>query len=151
MRAMNSPAEPLAAPAADGLKRYSITELAREFDITPRTIRFYEDLGLLQPERVGRQRVYAAGDRTRLGLILRGKRLGFSLHEAKALVMMYESPADTETQLQAFLQAIQAHRTHLEGQMADIRATLTELQAHEARCRALLAAEHQQTISLASP
>lgn len=151
MRSTNPSSEPLATSAAEGPKHHSITELAREFDITPRTIRFYEDLGLLQPARVGRQRVYAPRDRTRLGLILRGKRLGFSLHEAKTLVMMYESPADTEPQLQAFLQAIQAHRTHLEGQMADIRATLTELQAHEARCRALLAAEHQQAISLASP
>lgn len=151
MRSMNSPSEQLAASATGGPKRYSITELAREFDITPRTIRFYEDLGLLQPTRIGRQRVYAPGDRIRLGLILRGKRLGFSLHEAKALVMMYESPADTEPQLQAFLQAIQSHRAHLEGQMADIRATLAELQAHEARCRELLAAAQEPADKLGCP
>lgn len=151
MLSVNRPSEQLADPTGEGPKRYSITELSREFDITPRTIRFYEDLGLLQPTRVGRQRVYAQGDRIRLGLILRGKRLGFSLDEAKALVMMYESPADNEPQLQAFLRAIHTHRAHLEGQMADIRATLAELQAHEARCRDLLAAEQQQADNLASP
>lgn len=131
-----------AAPAETSpARRYTITDLAREFDVTPRTIRFYEDLGLLQPTRAGRQRVYAQRDRIRLGLILRGKRLGFSLHEAKELVMMYESPADTEPQLLAFLKAIRAQRTHLERQLDDLRATLDDLAAHERRCEELLIAE----------
>lgn len=134
---------PEAKPAC--ARRYTIADLSREFSITLRTIRFYEDLGLLQPERVGRQRIYGQRDRVRLGLILRGKRLGFSLHEAKELVMMYESPADTEPQLQAFITAIRRHREHLERQLVDLQATLQELQEHERRCLELLDAERHQT------
>ena len=80
-------------------RTYTITELAQEFDVTPRAIRFYEDVGLLTPERAGRNRVYTLRDRTRLKLTLRGKRLGLSLQEIKRLVDMYESPSDTEQQL----------------------------------------------------
>lgn len=85
------------AEAAPG-RTYTITELAQEFDVTPRAIRFYEDMGLLQPARAGRNRVYTHRDRTRLKLTLRGKRLGLSLSEVKELVEMYESPADTAPQ-----------------------------------------------------
>lgn len=130
-----------AAPPAESPRRFSISELSREFDVTPRTIRFYEDLGLLQPLRVGRQRVYAQRDRIRLGLILRGKRLGFSLHEARELVMMYESPADTEPQLLAFLKAIRDKRAQLESQLDDLRVTLADLAEHERRCEEALATE----------
>ena len=125
------------APPAPGL---TITELAQEFDITPRAIRFYEDKGLLTPQRAGRNRVYAQRDRTRLKLTLRGKRLGLSLQEIKRLVDMYDSPSDTEPQLQAFLQVLSAHRTLLEQQREDIEVTLAEIAQHEARCRQLLAA-----------
>ncbi len=127
------------AEAAPG-RTYTITELAQEFDVTPRAIRFYEDMGLLQPARAGRNRVYTHRDRTRLKLTLRGKRLGLSLSEVKELVEMYESPADTAPQLQAFLQVLRAHRVQLERQLDDIRVTLEEIAQHEARCQKLLAA-----------
>ena len=122
-----------------GPKTHTISELAREFDITARTIRFYEDMGLLAPTRDGRNRVYSPRDRTRLKLILRGKRLGFSLQEIKQLVTMYDTESDTAPQLDAFLGALAAHRQQLEQQLEDIRVTLDELTLHEARCRQLLA------------
>jgi DNA-binding transcriptional MerR regulator len=121
-------------------RRYTITELAQEFDVTPRAIRFYEDMGLIAPARAGRNRVYSQRDRTRLKLTLRGKRLGLSLQEIKQLVDMYESPSDTAPQLQAFLQVLAAHRRQLQQQREDIDVTLAEIAQHEARCRALLAA-----------
>ncbi|MDP1649748.1 MAG: MerR family DNA-binding transcriptional regulator [Rubrivivax sp.] len=120
-------------------RTYTITELALEFDITPRAIRFYEDMGLLAPQRQGRNRVYTQRDRTRLKLTLRGKRLGLSLQEVKPLVEMYDSPSDTAQQLQAFLTVLAEHRRLLERQREDIEITLAEIAQHEARCRALLA------------
>ncbi len=119
---------------------YTITELAQEFDITPRAIRFYEDVGLLTPSRAGRNRVYTHRDRTRLKLTLRGKRLGLSLQEIKQLVDMYDSPSDTTQQLQAFLGVLGEHRRQLEQQREDLEITLAEIAQHEARCRTLLAA-----------
>jgi DNA-binding transcriptional MerR regulator len=119
---------------------YTITELAAEFDITPRAIRFYEDMGLLSPERAGRNRVYSHADRTRLKLTLRGKRLGLALSEIKQLVDMYDTRSSDNTgQLQAFLGVLSAHRSQLEQQLEDIRVTLGEIDLHEQRCRALLA------------
>jgi DNA-binding transcriptional MerR regulator len=120
-------------------RTYTITELAQEFDVTPRAIRFYEDVGLLTPERAGRNRVYTQRDRTRLKLTLRGKRLGLSLQEIRRLVDMYESPSDTEQQLRAFLQVLGEHRELLERQREDIEITLAEITQHEERCRQLLA------------
>jgi DNA-binding transcriptional MerR regulator len=119
---------------------YTITELAQEFDVTPRAIRFYEDMGLIAPARSGRNRVYALRDRTRLKLTLRGKRLGLSLQEIKQLVDMYESPSDTAPQLKAFLDVLGSHRRQLEQQREDLEITLAEITQHEARCRALLTA-----------
>lgn len=122
---------------------YTISELAREFDLTTRAIRFYEDCGLLAPERGGaggRQRVYTARDRTRLKLTLRGKRLGLSLAEIKLLVDMYESPRDTVPQLTRFLEVLGEHRAQIEQQMADLQVTLDEVRAHEREARRLLAA-----------
>ncbi len=127
-----------AATARPG-KTFTITEPAQEFDVTPRAIRFYEDMGLLEPGRAGRNRVYTGRDRTRLKLTLRGKRLGFSLQEIKQLVTMYDTESDTAPQLEAFLAALAAHRQQLEQQLEDIRVTLDELTLHEARCRQLLA------------
>jgi DNA-binding transcriptional MerR regulator len=118
--------------------RYTITELAHEFDVTPRAIRFYEDMGLLTPARAGRNRVYTQRDRTRLKLTLRGKRLGLSLQEIKQLVDMYDSPSDTAPQLKAFLAVLAAHREQLEQQREDLEVTLAEIAQHEARCRSLL-------------
>jgi DNA-binding transcriptional MerR regulator len=126
--------------------RYSIAELAEEFDVTPRAIRFYEDVGLLEPARAGRNRVYSQRDRTRLKLTLRGKRLGLSLSEIKQLVDMYDSPADNAAQLHAFLRLLQTHRQQLEQQMEDIRVTLAEIGQHEARCRQLLGARGRTRI-----
>ena len=116
---------------------YTITELAQEFDITPRAIRFYEDQGLLSPKREGtggRNRVYAARERIRLKLTLRGKRLGLTLSEIKSLVDMYESPKDTDAQLKRFLSVLTEHREKLEKQREDLDLTLSEIAAHEAEC-----------------
>jgi len=123
------------APAAT----YTISELAREFDLTTRAIRFYEDCGLLAPQRSGRNRIYSARDRTRLKLTLRGKRLGLTLAEVKELVDMYESPRDTQPQLRKFLVVLGAHRAQLEQQLADLHANLDEVRAHEKEARRLLA------------
>ena len=117
----------------------TIGELAREFDLTTRAIRFYEDCGLLAPQRVGRNRVYTARDRTRLKLTLRGKRLGLTLAEVKELVDMYESPRDTLPQLKKFLVVLATHRAQLEQQMADLHITLDEVRAHEKEGKRLLA------------
>jgi DNA-binding transcriptional MerR regulator len=121
---------------------FTISDLAREFDLTTRAIRFYEDLGLLQPQRSGpggRSRVYSHRDRTRLKLTLRAKRLGLSLTEAKDIIDMYDSPRDTGAQLQRFLDVLAAHRKQLEEQMADLQANLDEIKVHQKEARALLA------------
>jgi len=121
---------------------YTISDLAKEFDLTTRAIRFYEDLGLLQPERSGpggRNRVYSTRDRARLKLTLRAKRLGLSLTEAKDIIDMYDSPRDTGAQLRKFLQVLAVHRKQLEEQMADLQANLDEVKEHERESRALLA------------
>lgn len=130
--------KPPSAPEADAAPTFTITELAQEFDITPRAIRFYEDVGLLEPARAGRNRVYTHRDRTRLKLTLRGKRLGLSLQEVKQLVDMYESGSDERPQLEAFLVVLGDHRRQLEQQLEDIRVTLAEIEQHEARCRMLI-------------
>ena len=121
---------------------YSISDLAREFDLTTRAIRFYEDLGLLQPERSGpgaRNRVYSVRDRTRLKLTLRAKRLGLSLTEAKDIIDMYDSPRDTGAQLRKFLLVLADHQKQLEDQMADLQDNLDELKVHQREAKALLA------------
>ena len=121
---------------------YSISDLAREFDLTTRAIRFYEDMGLLQPQREGpggRSRVYSARDRTRLKLTLRAKRLGLSLTEAREIIDTYDSPRDTGPQLTKFLAVLAQHRRQLEEQMADLQANLEEVKVHEKEARALLA------------
>ncbi len=120
---------------------YTIAELAREFDITARAIRFYEDQGLLSPKREGvggRNRVYTPRDRTRLKLTLRGKRLGLTLSEIKSIVDMYESPRDTVAQINRFLGVLAHQRETLEQQRADIEMALEEIAAHEEECRRLL-------------
>jgi DNA-binding transcriptional MerR regulator len=120
---------------------YTITELAREFDITARAIRFYEDQGLLSPTREGaggRNRVYTTRDRTRLKLTLRGKRLGLTLSEIKSLVDMYESPKDTRAQMDRFLAVLARHRATLEQQREDIAVALAEISAHEDQCQRML-------------
>ena len=126
---------------------YTISDLAKEFDLTTRAIRFYEDMGLLQPERngpAGRSRVYSARDRTRLRLTLRAKRLGLSLSEAKEIIDLYDSPRDTGVQLQKFLNVLVVHRRQLEDQLADLQANLEEVQEHEKEARVLLRAKENQ-------
>jgi DNA-binding transcriptional MerR regulator len=126
--------------SAGGTRTYTITELATEFDVTARAIRFYEDVGLLTPQRAGRNRVYSAGDRTRLKLTLRGKRLGLALSEIKQLVDLYDADNGSRQQLEAFIEVLAEHRRLLERQREDIEITLAEIDQHEQRCRALLAA-----------
>ena len=121
---------------------FTISDLAQEFDLTTRAIRFYEDMGLLRPQRTGpggRSRLFSARDRTRLKLTLRAKRLGLSLTEAREIIEMYESPRDTGPQLKKFLAVLAAHRKALEEQMADLVANLDEVKIHEKEARALLA------------
>ena len=118
---------------------YTITELAREFEITPRAIRFYEDEGLLSPTRSGRNRIYAKRDRTRLRLILRGKRLGLSLAEIGELIGMYDGVRNSVPQLRRFVDVLDERRRALEQQREDIVAVLDEIGMLERQCRALLA------------
>ena len=121
---------------------YTISDLAKEFDLTTRAMRFYEDMGLLQPQRSGpggRNRVYSARDRTRLKLTLRAKRLGLSLTEAREIIDMYDSPRDTGPQLRKFLTILAQHRAQLEEQLAELQANLEEVKTHEREARALLA------------
>ena len=118
---------------------WTISELAREFDVTPRTIRFYEDQGIVSPAREGRNRIFGPRDRTRLKLALRGKRLGLQLSEILTLIDMYDSPGDTEVQLRQYLSVLEQHRTTLEQQRRDIEDTLQEIEQQERECRALLA------------
>lgn len=121
---------------------WTISELAREFDITPRTIRFYEDQGIVSPAREGRNRVYSTRDRTRLRLALRGKRLGLQLADIRTLIDMYDGPGDTDAQLREYLAVLSRHRRTLEQQRHDIDETLGEIAAQEAECRRLLDARH---------
>jgi DNA-binding transcriptional MerR regulator len=114
---------------------FSISELAREFDITPRAIRFYEDQGLLAPRREGQRRIYSPRDRTRLKLTLRGKRLGLSLSEIRDLIDMYEPGRDERPQLERFLAVLEEHKASLVQQREDIEAQLSEIQAFEKRVR----------------
>ncbi len=117
---------------------YSITELAREFGVTTRTIRFYEDHGLLNPARSGRTRVYGKRDVVRLRLTLRGKRLGFALSEIRELLDIYDAAHDESAQLAQFLQVLSKRRAALEQQREDIEATITEIRTFETQCLRLL-------------
>ena len=112
---------------------FSISELAQEFDVTPRAIRFYEAEGLLSPRRDGQRRIYTPRDRTRLKLTLRGKRLGLTLAEIRELIDMYEPGRDDRPQLERFREVLEAHRTSLLQQRADIEAQLAEIQTFEKR------------------
>ncbi len=120
---------------------YSIGDLSREFGVTTRTIRFYEDQGLLSPTRNGQSRIYQARDRVRLKLILRGKRLGFSLKEINKLIQLYDTPEGEAGQLRSFIEKIRARRTELLVQKDDIEHVLDELDTLERRCADLLEAE----------
>ncbi|OZB06011.1 MAG: MerR family transcriptional regulator [Idiomarina sp. 34-48-12] len=123
----------------NGTTIYSIGELAREFDITTRSIRFYEDQGLLSPQRQGQTRLYTNKDRVRLKLILRGKRLGFSLAETKNLFDLYDMENSSARQLHTVLALIDDKKMSLKQQLEDIKVLLVELTNLEDRCRDELA------------
>jgi DNA-binding transcriptional MerR regulator len=117
---------------------YSISDLAGEFGVTTRTIRFYEEKGLLKPQRQGTRRIYGPADRTRLRLILRGKRLGLSLEESAEIIRMYGSPGNNRRQLETLLGRIRERREDLLRQQRDLQALLHELEDAEGKCRAAL-------------
>jgi DNA-binding transcriptional MerR regulator len=117
---------------------YGIADLAREFDVTTRTLRFYEDEGLIEPARQGQRRIFSPRDRVRLKLILRGKRLGFSLGEIREIINLYDAPPGEAGQIRFFLDKIRQRRTALERQRDDIAAILAELADVETRCNAQL-------------
>ena len=124
------------ATARPDARTFSIGELARELDVTTRTIRFYEDMGLLTPRRRGQTRIYSPADRVRLKLILRGKRLGFSLAESRELIELYSPGSDNNRgQLQALMDKIQEKRAQLTQQLHDIEVMQLELDEAEQRCR----------------
>src|SRR4051812_46721575 len=129
------PRHPIMMIEATDRSEFSISELAREFEITPRAIRFYEDQGLLAPRRAGQRRIYTPRDRTRLKLTLRGKRLGLTLSEIRELIDMYEPGRDARPQLERFLAVLEAHKSSLLQQRSDIEAQLTELQTFEKRVK----------------
>ena len=118
---------------------YSISDLAKEFGVTTRTIRHYEDLGLLTPTRAGQTRVYSRGDRTRLKLILRGRRLGFSLQESRDIIQLYDPSHNNREQLQQLAQKIHQQKQRLRDQLQDIHALLNELDVAEKDCQRALA------------
>ncbi len=117
---------------------YTIGELAQEFEVTTRAIRFYEDQGLLSPARNGQARVYSVRDRVRLKLVLRGKRLGFSLGEIGGMLDLYDADPSEVEQLQYFVSKLDERRAQLNQQQQDIQVTLKELDDIEAQCKALL-------------
>ena len=135
----NATSPPTRAPGTVGGDHsgptWTITAIAREFDVTLRTIRFYEDRGLLAPERRGTQRIFRARDRVRLALVLRGKRLGFTLDEIATIVDMYDAAPGEAGQLRYLLEQIDARRMELDQRRRDIEATLADLAEVEARCR----------------
>jgi DNA-binding transcriptional MerR regulator len=114
---------------------YGIGDLASEFDVTTRAIRFYEEKGLLAPQREGTRRIYSPADRTRLRLILRGKRLGLSLDESAEIIGMYGTPANNRRQLEVLIGRIQDKRAELKRQQRDLQAMLGELADAESKCR----------------
>ena len=113
---------------------YSISELAHEFDVTPRTIRYYEDEGLLTPLREGQTRIYSHRDKIRLKLTLRGKRLGFSLAEIRELFDMYDTDKSSKNQLNSMIRLIESKRSALHQQLEDIQMVMAELEAAAQRC-----------------
>jgi DNA-binding transcriptional MerR regulator len=119
-------------------RSYSISELAKEFGVTTRTIRFYEDQGLVSPKRSGATRVFSDRDRVRLKLALRGKRLGFSLAEIRELFELYDVSRDEKKQLEAFLVRLERRRALLEQQREDIEVMINEIDFFANQCRRLL-------------
>jgi len=122
----------------DGKRSYTISEMTASFDVTARTLRFYEQEGLLEPIREGQHRLYPLRERIRLKLILRGKRLGFSLVEIADILGMYESAPGEAGQLEHLIERIEERRAQLEQKLSDITEVLTDLDRVEAGCRTRL-------------
>jgi DNA-binding transcriptional MerR regulator len=118
--------------------QYSIRELSREFEVTTRTLRFYEEKGLLAPVRDGQNRVYSAADRARLVLILRGKTLGLSLEQSADLISMYDPASNNKKQLEVLIDKICARRAHLERQKQELEQMIVDLEDWELRSRAAI-------------
>jgi DNA-binding transcriptional MerR regulator len=131
----------------DSASKFSISDLAAEFDITPRTIRFWEMHGIVSPARDGSKRVFSRRDRTRLKLALRGKRLGLSLPEIRDLIDMHDTVRDDRAQLRRVLEVLDKRRSALEQQREDIEAVLGEIADFETRCRVLLDESAEQKSS----
>jgi len=117
---------------------FSISELAREFNITTRTIRFYEEKGLLEPRREGQRRIYSPADRVRIKLILRGKRIGMTLQESADVIDLYNPESNNSQQLEALIQSVKERREKLEQQKRDIDEMLAGLNEVQALCEAAL-------------
>jgi DNA-binding transcriptional MerR regulator len=126
---------------------FTITELAKEFELTTRAIRFYEVQGLLSPSRDGRNRVYSKRDRIRLKLLLRGKRLGFSLGEIKELFDLYDSAQGEKAQLRQYLKILSQKRALLEEKKKDIEAVLSEIDMFEDQCKRILEKQEKNKAS----
>ncbi|MCG8317034.1 MAG: MerR family DNA-binding transcriptional regulator [Pseudomonadales bacterium] len=127
-------------------RTYTITELAKEFDITNRAIRFYEDQGLISPQREGQKRIYSAKERVRLKLIMRGKRIGFTLAESRTLIDMYDPDSNNEKQLQQFLAMLDEKDAQLEQQLQDIEAMKVELKDARIRCTTAMAEAQEKSV-----
>ena len=123
-------------------QEYSIRDLSREFEVTTRTLLFYEEKGLLKPDRNGKSRVYSGADRTCLKLILRGKRLGLTLGESSDIISMYDPQSNNSKQLQTLIERIREKSTQLKQQQTELKLMLLDLQNAEQRCLTALA---QQT------
>ena len=123
----------------DKNRQYSISQMAQEFDITPRAIRHYEQIGLISPTRIGQNRIYNSADRTRLKLIVRGKRLGLSLEQSREIINMYEPGANNHAQLEKLIDAIRLQRLRLQAQLEELNSMLGDLDQAEAETLAALA------------
>ena len=123
------------ASRSEDKQTWTIREIAEQFDVTHRTVRHYEELGLITPERLGTTRVYHRRDKTRLGLILRGKRLGFPLEEIRTIIDLYDAPRGRRSQLEYVLGQIDERRTDLEQRRRDLDDAIDELGTFERRCR----------------
>lgn len=132
---MTSPTTSADSRRSDASRPWSIAEVAEEFGVTHRTVRHYEDLGLISPERRGTTRLYHRRDRTRLGLVLRGRRLGFPLDEIRTIIDLYDAPRGRRSQLEYVLAQIDERRADLEQRRRDLEAALAELDGFEGRCR----------------
>ena len=133
-------------------KTYTISELAQEFGVTTRTLRHYEDQGLVTPTRDGINRIYSHRDRVRLKLALRGKRLGFSLSELRELFRLYDLANDERRQLEEFAVKLERRRAQLEQQREDVEVMLNEINFFANQCQRLLAeSDNAKKVSILAP